>query len=360
MNLYRTVHCLPAWVRSLGCVAALILAAEAIEPVGVGTAIAQEISSNSPVRAELEKTDRALDRGSEYLSANSCARGAPLLQRAREMQSRARASLSSGGQRPTRLALELTRRARVLVNDAIRACPADARAVDSVRDLFTGAEDLAQRVESEVRESKDPEANRYLDAARSQLLRAREAYRRQDFRQAVRWLGVSRNLYQRALREVRGPLPGVEHVRGALERCELLLSEVRLGLAEAPDAEATALLGQAERSRDQARRLFDDGRPLLALRSIAAARSSALEAHWRVGRTVDADQVRHAIEIVRQSLDEFEHQPSTATAEFARAAREKLGEAEDALSAGDRERASLLVRTADSLVRRLAESPDAP
>ena len=343
------------WILLLACLAGGGAAASA-QSAGIF-----EWGGRDRLLAELERTDRVLERAADHAADCSSPKAKVLLREARELQARARELYGAGGPTlPVDRIVILTRQARELAVDAIELCQVESKAQESLRSMLDSTSGLLDQAESTVAQSGSADARRLLDAAVWQLDRARAAYRTGETRRAILLGGVARGLVLRALDRARGGSGAVgPRLEVALDRTEALLSEVRAADGWNEDPRARALLERAEREQDQARDLQSDGAAVAALQRTRAARESALDALWMLQRSPQPERIRDARELVARLADQAEAEiDSSGSAEsraLLREVRVQLRAAEVAIAGRDWEQASAAVRTADSLLRRAVE-----
>lgn len=322
-------------------------------------------TSRDEVRLELERTDRALERGAEHLAEHPCIRGEELFARAKEVQNRAWAAFRTNRPLDLRSALALTRQAQKLVTEAIQSCQVDVRALEIVESLFESTMELAQEARACLAES-GMDRDRALDTGLletglEQLEKARAEYRAKQYRPAIRLATVARTLIQRALQECRGESPSAAPsiAAAALERTDALLSEVRAELHGVDTAEARAALEQATSHQERAWEQLRAGRAGIALRWTERARDLALEATWLAPRAPVLDRVERAIEVLSETHAELVMElRADATPEVAALldkASETLQEARERLASGQVDAAARAARLAGSLLGRAAE-----
>lgn len=330
--------------------------------VSIDSAAAQD--GRAQVRAELEQTQRGIDRVADFLHNRPCVAGSALLDRAREAQSRALDLFRRDQPATDRAAVVQTRQARKLVNQAIQSCSGAAAPREDLLGLLRSTQDLVDECTERARASAEPEALRLATAAQEQLGRARDAYARQNLRGSVRHLAIARGLAQRGLQKVRGHEGGEqERMSVALDRGAVLLAELRVALSEEPNASAQALADRAEAQLDRARELGQAGRLRGSIRAAALGRALALEAHWLLSRGNANERVERAIDAVGELLEDIAADlPSDAAPERAdlETARGLWSEASAALKAGELERAEQLCRLAEAAARRAAGEAGTP
>lgn len=323
---------------------------------------AQNDSVREVVRRELDVTEQSIERAREHLAEVHCTAGDRLLENAQELQRRGQAEFLSNTRSGNRQALLLTRQAREFVTKAVQSCQVDVRAQDTIEKLFESVDELILEARERGGLADNPESARLLEAGITQLEKAREAYRAEEFRRAVRLGTVARNLVQRALRGT-GPAADQDLLQGqadaALARTDDVLGDARAALAGGATAEARALLDQAERQQTRARDLLHEGHAALAMRATELARTGAVEAMWLDRRAPQRAHVERAIEVVEDMILELGAEvrasgDSDAVALVEKAA-EQVQSARRFLAEEQPVAAGRAVHLASSLLRRAAE-----
>jgi HEPN domain-containing protein len=320
-------------------------------------------SGRDKVRLELEQTERILDRAVEHARENGCERAKRLIDSARELQQRARGAFLRNTNESMREALSLTEQARKVAAEAIRTCQVEFKAHEVVRNLFDATRELASEAAVAVRASGDAQAEHLYQAGLNQLEKAQDAYRSEHYRQAIRLATVANTLIERSLRRVRGPNAAGGEGAGVQEACDRTgaqIGELKIALAGEENEEAAALLAQAETQQKRALDLLHEGKPREALRWTERARSTALEASWKLRTSLLPETVERGIEVVSQMISDL---APGIRADGGDEARALLKEAEDQLSAarsdlsrGETDPAAASARRAASLIQRAAEA----
>jgi len=335
---------------------AALFAAVLFSAVLAGSSRAQV--SHEQVRAEIEQTQRGIERASDYLHESPCVAGQGLLNRAEDLQSRAREQFARRTDPGDRAALAFTREARKLVTSALRACGSAGRSRDDLEGLLHSTEDLISDCRERLTQTPDADAAQLVDAAREQLSRAREAYAKKQLRPALRRLAVARALAQRALHRLRAPA-ATDRVEAVLDRSDAAVADLRLLLGREENEKAARLIEQATEQTRKAREHWRGGRPRLALRAAAIARVLTLEAQWELVSTPEPEEVEQAVAAVGDLIAEIEPElraDGTATAlELLDTARARWTAARAALTAQDLVQAAAEARAAESLLKRAAE-----
>lgn len=318
---------------------------------------AQPTSTN--VEAELERTDRILERAREQVGVSTNNQAGGLLEQAVRMQREARDAFRG---REYRKAMTLTLKARDLARRSLETAEIDAKATSSIRDLIDSTEEMIRDASALLRGEGNPQADRLLELSRSQLQSARDAYRGREYRKAITMAGSARDLAQRALDLARhGGSESGGALQRTLDRTQAVLQDVAGALRDsATNPKAQGLYDQASALHARALTLQKDGRPAQAFRLAMQARQLALEALLLLNRTYVAADVRRAVEIVDQLLADLEAEIAQARSGEATSlldsARSRQAEAREALARGKLEAALGSARLAEGLLRRAAEA----
>ena len=330
---------------------------------GVGATTAHAQVDRDQVRIELERTDRALERGQEHLAEAPCDRGAQLLATAHELQRKARGSFLANTRAATAQAVALTRQAQKVVAEAIQACQVDFQAHAMVENLFTETEQAAQEVRNCLSaRSSGSEVEHLLNAGLEQLDKAREAYRSERYRETVQRATTARNLIRRALQQCQEEaLEGLDldRVSAALDRTTELLAELAAHPALASAPRARAVYEQARTQQEQARALLQRGELEAALRATEAARNRAVELSRLLEQAPDRERVVRTIETLTDTMSELASEIRASERPDAIALLDKSGEALDLarseLSKENLTAAGRAARIAGALLERAAE-----
>lgn len=330
---------------------------------GFGAAPAHAQADRDQVRVELERTDRAIERGQEHLTEASCSRGEQLLATALDLQRKARGSFLANTRAATAQAQALTRQAQKVVAEAIQACQVDFQAHALVENLFAETEQAAQDVRTCLSDvASGSEVEHLLNAGLEQLDKARDAYRSEHYRETVQRATTARNLIRRALQRCQeATLEGVgaDRVSVALDRTAELLAELAAHPMLPGNPRARAALEQAQSQQEQARSLFQRGELELALRTTEVARTRALEVGRILEQAPDRERVVRAIEIVAETMSDLASEIRASERSDAIAMLDKAGEAlglaRNELSKENLTAAGRAARIAGSLLERAAE-----
>jgi len=301
---------------------------------------------------ELEKTDAIIGRAAETVLDATSPRPRAMVDHAREVQDHAWAAYR---EQLYRAALERTRAARDEALRAIRLSEGEFRAVERIRDLLDRTQGLVDEAAAVVPGSGNEQAEHLLDAGRSQLRRAHEAFRDRRFRQGLMLALTSRDLLLRALRLVEDrPGAGAGRLDEVIERTEALADEAAASARGDPKAED--LVEQGRRLLDEARGAARRGQPELAFRRALAARERFLDALRMMERELEQPEVAAEVEATRRLIDAERGRIAASgisrAADLLDQATERQRDAEDHLAAGRLRPALTETKLAEALVRK--------
>jgi len=339
-----------AWI--LGAWALVVLIAMSALPAAAQT--------QAEVRAAIIATEGVLVEAEKLVQERRCERGVALVERARELQEKARGatSLGGGGDR-LHAALARTHQARTLAEQAVQTCRVETQAVDQVRSLLESTRELAQRAQGQLRARSSADADRLLQAGLDQLEKAESAYRQEQLQLAVSYVTVARKLIDRALNEAPATdaLSEPAQVEAELTQTETVLSDLR-AVTIAP--RRRGLFDQALSNQSRARSALAEGRLVQALEFTLAARRLAADLLRDGAQGADGSRVGRAIEIVENSFVRLEpnlRETGDATVlKLLEQSRESLDLARDQLGEGLFGPAARSARLAGTLLRQAAET----
>lgn len=354
-DMHQSVHKVSESVQirlSLICILAVCLLLPAL-------AAAQPQTHD--IKAELERTDRILERAKEKVRISITSNAGDLLARAISLQKQAWRDVRTPSEASLRNALSLTIRARDLAARAVEAAEIEIKAHETTRDLIESVRDLIDQAVTEVRESSDEQAGQLLQAGINQLQKAREAYLAHEYRKAISLATTARDLIQRAMTQARSVSPGrSREVEGELDRTNSLLDEVKAALDRSPSSKAERLYDDAKRLQRQAVMRHREGRDRLALQLTSQARQAAKDALVLTSQDPDREDVQRAISAVGRLISSLSSAIAESDSEDAKrllnSARQRHAEASEQLERGNYKRALEIARLADGLLRRAAEA----
>jgi hypothetical protein len=334
--------------------------------VAAGAGPLSVLDFRQDVERELNRTDDVLARARAHLTDCTSARGQGFLTQAAEIQEKARAAFRSlqdpnGQVRGLETVRRLSLRARDLALQAIETCQVEFQAHEALRDMMDSTQDLLGEARDAVTASGSAEGRRLLEAGLWQLDKAREAYRNREYRKAITLGAAARTLIQRAVQRARsaGLDEGAARVEAALDRTDLILSDVLATPGAADSERARALFDRARKEQGQAWDLYRAGRPEQALRRTRAARATALDALWLVQTGPAEAQIRAAVQTIERLLREtapgIRRSGPEEAIRLVDRAEEEIRRAGDLLREGKPARAAEAARLADTLLRRAAD-----
>ncbi|MBM3287826.1 MAG: hypothetical protein FJY88_10825 [Candidatus Eisenbacteria bacterium] len=310
------------------------------------------------VRAELERTDRILERVRESVGNSAGDRAGTVLRQATRVQAEAWERFRRGN---ASIAARLTMKARDLARRALETAEIDTKGHERIRDLLDSTRDLVERTRSAVGGRGDPQARRLLDVGVAQLHKASEAYRGRQYRRAMRLAVTARELIQRAYDRSQGGLESAAlSAERAMERTDILLEEVRFLLDDESNQRARRLYEEAFALQERAIERGRAGQREVAARLSRQARASALAALLDLSRSRDPEDVEEVVSAVGQLLleqsPEIKASGSQAALALLEEARMRHEAAEESLSRGDLSSALESARVAEGLLRRSSEA----
>lgn len=306
------------------------------------------------------RTQSIIDRAKEQLGFTTATnRTGTLLDKADQINQMARSERTAGNLKG---AMVLTLQARDLARRALESAEIDVKAHESIRDLIESTRDQIDRISPAVKEGRDQQAGRLLDTGVSQLQRAQDAYRDQDYRKALRLAVSARDLVQRALERARegSADAGSAQIDVAIDRTDALIDEVRSMIDKGTDGRARSLLEKAMTLQERAKKLRLSQHPIMALRATTQARQSALDGLLLLAENPGPSDVERALAIVGQLAGDLEHEILSSDSEDAHvlfeSARQRQADAHEELGKGNAAQALESARIAEGLLRRAAEA----
>ncbi len=238
------------------------------------------------LQSEIARTQEIIDRAEEIVDEALGPLPRRLVDEAQARQREARGLAFDGSPtlREQERALATSLEARRLALRAIEITKAQRRLLERVRQLIAENQELVTRAREAVAPSKNAEAERFLDAGLDQLERGQRAFHNGEFRQAVRFTLLGRDLILRSVRTAEGE-PAVDRARVQedLERTDRFLEEANSFVDD--DRAARVRYEEAERLQEQARRHLRADRLREARQLTLRARDAALDV-FRAGREV--------------------------------------------------------------------------
>lgn len=222
---------------------------------------------------QLEKTDRAIERLAEHLAQTNDDKLRGVLDEARELQRRAREAASSG---QTRMALELSERARNLAMRGIRSLSSGASA-ENVERALELTDQLLDRAREMVGERDSDRADQRVRQAQELQDGAKEHYRQENYEQALRMTLRAREILKQGIAAGAHELDAGE-VESALGGTDGIIARANETVSGSSNDVAKDLIVRAEAKQKRAREAFSDGRLREALANTRIARKLAQRA----------------------------------------------------------------------------------
>ncbi len=313
-------------------------------------------TNQSRVWTELEFTDQAIERAREAIQNASSPAAAMALERAVDLQELAWERYNSGQLGSLTQALLLTRQAREKAKLALANGRVAEQNEGTVLRELERVEQLLQRATEQANELGEmANVRSMLDMARSNLDKAWELYRSEQYRPALK-LG---NQVETALRRVVSLLERQSTQSTNFQRRQVTVQEtyrrVREGIGDCESEQAEQFMEQARTFIGQAEELAANRQFDLALRSLRNAQEKA-QAALRECRNPDVLQSRHdQIEARARRLTEQVPSGDHATRKLLDQAYLQLQQAQQQIRAGNTEQATASLRAAQLLLAQAEE-----
>lgn len=310
-------------------------------------------SAQSRVWQELQFTDQAIERAQETIQNASSPAAAKALELAVQLQDKA---WDLYDQRKLLAATQMTRRAREKAKYALANGRIAEQNEGTVLRELERVERLLERATEQATEL-DEMANvrAMLDMARSNLDRAWELYRSEQYRPSLKLT----NQVETAVRNIVSRLERQSTQSANFDRRETTVQETYQRVLEmVADCEselAQRLMDQVRTFLGQARELADNRQYDLALRSLRNAREKA-QAALQECRNPDVLQSRHdQVEARAKRLSDQVPADDDATRKLLDRAYEQLRKAQQQIYAGNLEQATASLRAAQLLLSQAEE-----
>lgn len=309
------------------------------------------------VEAEIEKTDRVIEKARELLDETGAPRGRGALDMAERLQNQAKQSFANNN---LRIALGFTREAR----DRALASLAGIRRGEDNEEAVERELDRTDRVIEEVTDkfAGGPMAMRRLDQARATQNRAWELFRNRQLRPALKLTLEARDTAARMGMRARFG-PGArdrlgDHVERQLERLGMAIDRVSENIT-ADNTSGTDALNQARQSYQDAEKAYSEGQYLLAERQLRQTREALMRAVRTVEDSLSADDVQALIDDARRRWEnlgeDVEGSGNSQLLTWHQEAGTDIAEAEAAVQNGELTRALVQTRSAMGLLDRIAD-----
>lgn len=240
------------------------------------------------VRAELERTDRAITEAAPVIERSRNEEAQKLFGQAKQVQNDA---WSMHRQRRYRGALDRTMRARELVGKAVRLAKFDP---ERVAEEIRRTQELMNEAGPAIVRSGNPKALELWKVAQTEQETGRRYFQDKQYLLALKFTMAARLHTKSALELIRGR-GDPERVRLELERTVRLLERTRERVRFTAEVRVREMLRKAEGWQEEAGRALREERPLRALKMTFAARDLALRA-WEIALgTVNQEMVDEAL-----------------------------------------------------------------
>jgi hypothetical protein len=175
---------------------ALRLTTEARGHAERAIAILRNLPDPERVKAQIERTQELLERAKERIEECNNDRGRAMLRAAFEMQKRA---IDSGRNGQYLVALQLTVGARERALKALRLCNLEENLAEGAERQIERTENIVSRASEAVQDCASGEAKASLGNAQRLLEQARDAFRQENYRAALKLTRIARRAAYRAL-----------------------------------------------------------------------------------------------------------------------------------------------------------------
>lgn len=226
---------------------------------------------------ELDRTDDIIEQAREAVTSSNSALGALALQRAVTLQESAWSEYGQG-QGHYASSLILTKKAREQASVAI----SNSRMADQLDGVVNSRLERAQDQLERVRESLDGAVSNGItnayDQAKTNLVQAWEFYRKGQIRAAAKLVEQLEQSIQRLQNMVRAYNQSSQEFELRYENVLRMVEQAKEAVVDCESQLAREQMTRAEESLSNARRLFGDNHPVMAVVSLNAAREAARRA----------------------------------------------------------------------------------
>ncbi len=233
-------------------------------------------SSPEDVRRQVERTQRLLEESTEALTGSLSPRSAGLLDKAKDLQERARDRLLDT---QYRAALRLTLEARKFIHRALRMSE-NRGSPDRVRRNLGQTDRLIESTKEKIRECGSPEAQSLFEQGQRLQNQAQELFRAESYDASLERTLEARTMIRHAVERALEGSRSVSRAEAehALTLTQDLLEQARPRVSASGNTEAEHILERAATRLSQARDRFADGNYGEALARTQLARRLVLRA----------------------------------------------------------------------------------
>jgi len=221
------------------------------------------------VRRHLEQNDRLIDKARESVHASNVPMAVLALKQAVDLQGRAWERFHG---RNYRLAKELAKSAEQNAQKAIAASRRTEENQDAVLRKLERARDLLEKAYSIAGDHQDQGLQNMLESARTNLERAWEFYREQQYRPAWKLANQTEGVAKKILRAAERAGLGESEYERRMEQIQNWLDRADQIIADCDSPKGKQLLEKAKESLQRAQRLAREGRYEPALKALQQAK----------------------------------------------------------------------------------------
>ncbi len=226
------------------------------------------------VQFEIDRTEQRIERARAVVGTSGNVAAQAEVDRAVQLQTSARASLSQGH---PRIALDLTLRARAAADRAI-AIINGLPDPDRVLSQLNRTREMLDRARSRIEECNQDRARALLNAAEDMQRRAEDAARGGHYLAALQLTMGARERVLRALRLCNAEDDSRDGAERALRRTDDVIQRAQEALGSDPPEAARQLLARAIETQTRARQEFQDQHFDASVRLTLSARAFASRA----------------------------------------------------------------------------------
>lgn len=338
----------------------LIVIAFAI--LGLTLSVTAQADRNRPVevlRAEIDRTDQLIERADPLIMGSGNQVAITTLDRARDLQSRAREEFAKGTVAGYASARKLTMLAREQVQVALKLIGGTPGNVEQQDDFvlrkLESVSSLLDRALESLATQPDQNLVQIGDVAKNNLDRAWEFYRNKQYRPAVKLAEQVEKAANKILSESERGAMGLEDFDRVSGNVRQFMEQVRQEVAGCNSTTATGYLTEADQAYQLALQLHERQRTGAAMQALQRARELAMKA-GRECRGLDRlqaryDQLSAELNRVRNSPDAPVGPSADAFNQLLSQAQEQLALANRHINDGDFQAAAVALQAAQIAIR---------
>lgn len=310
--------------------------------------------TSSQVQAELEKTDRLIERAADAVRAAGSVEGRERIERAYELQKLAWQAYRFGF---SRKALALTKSAREQAEKALALAQTTSTSNGAIERELDRTDEILAKARDIIGSCQDQKAISLYERAASTQTEARGYYRGNRLRIALRASLNARETCKRSIEICSRPDAHSDEVEAELRRTDELILRAAETSSELPVVGPVAkLLEDARAIQSSAWESFKLGNLKTALAQTLKAREVALKALKALETESKPERVLRLIEstdkLISKVREGLSDSPDAEVDKLADAAVEHQKRASDLLEKGDIEAAMVDAKAAQELARK--------